>query len=152
MASPLGALRLTASARGLTGISFAGNVRAAGSCQSDVLHVAAAQLDAYFEGRLRSFSVPLDTRGTPFEESVWALVRSIPYGATASYGELARKLARPGSARAVGRANGSNPVPIFTPCHRVVGASGQLTGYRGGIERKAFLLRLESAQAQLFSS
>ncbi len=152
MPSPLGALQLTASARGLLGISFAGNVRASGSCLSDLLRVATAQLEAYFEGRLRSFSVPLDTRGTPFEESVWALVRSIPYGATASYGELARKLSRPGSARAVGRANGTNPVPILTPCHRVVGTDGQLTGYRGGIERKAFLLRLESAQAQLFSS
>ncbi len=151
IASPLGALTLTASERGLTGVSFAGNESATDSCSSDLFSRAAAQLAEYFEGRLRKFDVPLDTQGTPFEESVWALVRSIPYDSTTSYGELARKLGKPGSARAVGRANGANPVPVFTPCHRVVGARGALTGYRGGTDRKAFLLQLESGQTRLFS-
>ena len=151
IASPLGPLALTASGRGLTGVSFAGNARAKGSCSSDLLRHAAEQLAAYFEGRLKIFDVPLDVQGTPFVESVWALVRGIPYGSTATYGELARRLGKPGSARAVGRANGANPVPILTPCHRVVGARGELTGYLGGTDRKAYLLQLESGQKQLFS-
>lgn len=151
VATPLGPLALTASGRGLTSVCFAGGARAKGSGCNDLLRLAAAQLAAYFKGRLKTFDLPLDVQGTPFDESVWARVRAIPYGSTASYGELARRLGKPGSARAVGRANGANPVPIFTPCHRVVGARGALTGYRGGTDRKAFLLQLESGQKQLFS-
>lgn len=143
---------LTATGQGLTAVTFEVSNEGNAECRHPVIASAQRQLAAYFAGDLTAFDVPIATHGTPFEEAVWALVRSIPYGRTASYGDLAGMLGKPGSARAVGRANGSNPVPIFTPCHRVVGAHGALTGYRGGIERKAFLLRLESAQAQLFSS
>ncbi len=109
------------------------------------------QLDAYFAGRLRVFDVPVALRGTPFQMAVWALLRNIPAGTTATYGSLARQLAehrggRIPSAQAVGGAVGHNPVSIIIPCHRVVGASGALTGYAGGLDRKAALLALEKAE------
>lgn len=102
------------------------------------------QLDGYWAGRLRAFDVPLAVRGTPFQQSVWAVLRTIPYGVTWSYGQLAAALGRPGAARAVGLANGRNPVGIVVPCHRVVGSTGSLTGYGGGLERKRFLLAHEA--------
>ncbi|HEX7049748.1 MAG TPA: methylated-DNA--[protein]-cysteine S-methyltransferase [Longimicrobiales bacterium] len=105
----------------------------------------AAQLDEYFRGERRAFDLPLRPRGTPFQQRVWRALLDIPYGATISYGALAARVGRPGSARAVGRANGTNPIPIIIPCHRVVGADGALTGYGGGIERKQRLLALEGA-------
>ncbi|MFN3763308.1 MAG: methylated-DNA--[protein]-cysteine S-methyltransferase, partial [Anaerolineae bacterium] len=89
------------------------------------------------------FDLPLDLRGTPFQRRVWEELRRVPYGQTVAYGELARRVGRPGAARAVGRAVGANPVPIIVPCHRVVGADGSLVGYGGGLEIKAALLRLE---------
>ena len=111
----------------------------------EVLDVAAVQLSEYFAGERREFDVPLDLVGTPFQLQVWAALRRIPYGSTTTYGELARVLGRPGSARAVGTAVGRNPVSIIVPCHRVVGADGSLTGFAGGIDTKARLLGLESA-------
>jgi len=102
------------------------------------------QLDEYFAGSLRQFDVVLDVRGTDFQRQVWELLRTIPYGETRSYGELARKLGRPEASRAVGRANGTNPVSIIIPCHRVIGSNGTLVGYGGGLDRKQALLNLEA--------
>jgi methylated-DNA-[protein]-cysteine S-methyltransferase len=110
---------------------------------------AACQLDEYFEGRRTRFDLRLAMRGTPFQLRVWAALDDIPFGETISYGELARRVGAPGAARAVGLANGRNPVPIVVPCHRVIGANGTLTGYGGGLDRKRWLLGLESGRAQL---
>ena len=104
---------------------------------------AADPLDAYFDGELTHFDVPLAPRGSEFQQRVWAALQEIPYGRTESYGELAERVGSPGGARAVGLANGKNPIGIIIPCHRVVGADGSLTGYGGGIERKQQLLDLE---------
>ena len=104
----------------------------------------ARELDAYFAGKLRQFSVPLDLRGTDFQRRVWELLRDIPYGETRSYGQVACTLACPTASRAVGRANGSNPISIVVPCHRVIGADGKLIGYGGGLDRKQALLDLEA--------
>jgi methylated-DNA-[protein]-cysteine S-methyltransferase len=101
------------------------------------------QLDEYFAGTRTSFDVELDLLGTPFQRVVWTALRSIPYGSTVSYGELAERLGRPTAARAVGMANGRNPVGIIVPCHRVLGATGDLTGYGGGLDRKRHLLEFE---------
>jgi methylated-DNA-[protein]-cysteine S-methyltransferase len=105
---------------------------------------AAEELDAYFAGELRQFSVPLDLRGTAFQRRVWQRLLEIPYGETRSYGYIARALGRPTAGRAVGRANGTNPVSIIVPCHRVIGADGRLVGYGGGLDRKKALLDLEA--------
>jgi methylated-DNA-[protein]-cysteine S-methyltransferase len=104
---------------------------------------AVGQLDEYFGGRRTEFDLPLRQAGTPFERAVWERVAAIPYGETASYGEIARALGRPDRARAVGAANGRNPLPIVVPCHRVIGSDGSLVGYGGGLERKRALLDLE---------
>ena len=103
------------------------------------------QLREYFSRIRHEFDLPLDVRGTTFQKAVWAQVIRIPYGATATYGEVAQRIGRPRAARAVGAAVGANPLPILIPCHRVVGAGGSLTGYGGGLEIKAALLRLEGA-------
>jgi O-6-methylguanine DNA methyltransferase len=104
-----------------------------------------AQLGAYFRGERRSFDLPLSMAGTPFQQRVWQALRDIPFGETVSYGEVARRIGAPDAFRAVGAANGQNPVPIIVPCHRVIGASGALTGFGGGIERKRWLLDHERA-------
>lgn len=106
---------------------------------------AADQLDAYFAGELTHFNLPLAPQGSDFQQRVWAALQEIPYGQTESYGELAARIGSPGGARAVGLANGKNPIGIVIPCHRVVGADGSLTGYGGGVERKKRLLDLELA-------
>ena len=105
---------------------------------------AVAQLEAYFAGELTDFDVDLRLEGTPFQQQVWAALQEIPYGETWSYGELADHIGKPGAARAVGLANGRNPVGIIVPCHRVIGADGSLTGYGGGLDRKRLLLELEA--------
>ena len=105
---------------------------------------AAGQLTAYFAGELRDFSLPLRAGGTAFQQSVWAALRAIPFGATISYGELACRIGQPSAARAVGAANGANPLPIVVPCHRVIGADNSLTGFGGGLETKRFLLTHEA--------
>ncbi len=104
---------------------------------------AAGQLAEFFRGERRAFDLPLAPGGTAFQGRVWEELRRIPYGETVSYGELARRIGAPGASRAVGMANGANPISILIPCHRVIGSSGRLTGYGGGVERKAFLLDLE---------
>lgn len=111
---------------------------------SGAAHVA-KQLNEYFEGRRRAFELVLRPRGSAFQRDVWRELSRIPYGATVSYAELARSIGRPGAARAVGRANATNPIPIVVPCHRVIGAAGALTGYGGGMSRKEFLLTHEGA-------
>jgi AraC family transcriptional regulator of adaptative response/methylated-DNA-[protein]-cysteine methyltransferase len=114
-----------------------------------VLSATAEELDAYFAGELRSFSVPLRAPGTPFQEAVWRELREVAWGTTTTYAELAARLGRPGAARAVGRANGDNRIAILLPCHRVVGSDGRLTGYGGGLWRKRRLLELEGAAARV---
>lgn len=104
---------------------------------------ATRQLEAYFSGSLKRFSLPLAPRGTPFQQDIWAALREVPYGTTVSYGELARRAGRPRSARAVGAAMAANPLPILIPCHRVIGSDGSLTGFGGGLEAKRLLLALE---------
>jgi methylated-DNA-[protein]-cysteine S-methyltransferase len=106
---------------------------------------ASRQLALYFEGRLTQFDLPLAARGTPFQQRVWEELKTIPYGATVSYGELARRIGQPSASRAVGMANGRNPIGIIVPCHRVIGANGKLTGYGGGLPRKEALLALEAS-------
>ncbi|MFB6835645.1 methylated-DNA--[protein]-cysteine S-methyltransferase [Streptomyces sp. NPDC056361] len=109
---------------------------------------AVRQLDAYFAGELTAFELPLNLIGTPFQLRVWEQLLRIPYGETRTYGELAEELGNPGSSRAVGLANGKNPVSIIVPCHRVIGAGGSLTGYGGGLDRKQRLLAFESGTAE----
>jgi methylated-DNA-[protein]-cysteine S-methyltransferase len=110
------------------------------------LGAARAQLREYFAGERRAFDLPLSMAGTPFQQSVWKGLLEIPFGVTWSYAELARRVGRPGASRAVGAANGRNPIGIVVPCHRVIGADGTLTGYGGGVDRKEWLLRHERAE------
>lgn len=111
--------------------------------ETPLLAEGCRQIEEYFAHARRKFDLPLAPRGTQFRRSVWDALREIPYGETETYGALAARLGRPGAARAVGQANHFNPLPILIPCHRVLGAGGQLTGYAGGLEIKASLLRLE---------
>jgi methylated-DNA-[protein]-cysteine S-methyltransferase len=113
-----------------------------------LLREARRQLHAYFSGELREFDLPLDPAGTDFQREVWAALAKIPYGETWSYGRLAQRIGKPDAVRAVGAANGRNPIPIVLPCHRVIGADGSLTGFGGGLPTKQFLLRLEGALPQ----
>jgi O-6-methylguanine DNA methyltransferase len=106
-----------------------------------------SELDAYFDGNLRQFTVPLQAPGTVFQESVWTALQKIPYGEVRSYGNIAAGIGKTTAVRAVGRANGDNRIAIIIPCHRVVGAAGELTGYGGGLWRKEYLLAMEQAQA-----
>jgi methylated-DNA-[protein]-cysteine S-methyltransferase len=143
--TPIGTLGLVGSDAGLSFVRWsADELEPEASCA--VLDEAAAQLAAYFEGELTSFDLQLDLRGTEFQQRCWRALATIPYGTTVSYGEQARRLGLgPDSARAVGSANGSNPVPVVLPCHRVVGADGSLTGFGGGLPLKRFLLEHEGA-------
>jgi methylated-DNA-[protein]-cysteine S-methyltransferase len=140
--SPFGPILLRARDGALTELRFAGG-GGADEPSDPVLIEARAQLEAYFASERADFDLPLEPAGTPFDRRVWAAVAAIPHGTTATYGELAAQLGSPGAARAVGAANGRNPIAIVIPCHRVVGARGALTGYAYGVERKAALLALE---------
>jgi len=152
--SPVGPLLLAGNAVGLCYISFADKKRAVKlhrdwtESQKPFAEVI-RQLRAYFRGDLKEFDVPLNMAGTPFQLRVWESLREIPYGETTSYGELARRIGKPEAVRAVGTANGSNPIPIIVPCHRVIGSDGSLTGYGGGLSVKEKLLALESRQLRL---
>lgn len=148
--SPVGPLKLVASDKGLAAIlwkdeSTARILRSSPVEDPDhpVLIETERQLRAYFAGRLTAFSVPLDFEGTAFQKSVWQALLTIPFGETRSYGDIARQIGRPTAVRAVGAANGRNPISIVAPCHRVVGSSGALTGYAGGLAAKEHLLGLE---------
>ncbi len=143
LSSPVGPLTLSASETALTGIDFGDTRHEPVNGASPVLAQAAEELTEYFEGRRRSFTVPLAPEGTAFQKEVWAALREIPYGGTASYGAIAARIGRPGAAIAVGQANRRNPIPIIIPCHRVIGTDGQLVGYAGGLEIKRSLLDRE---------
>ena len=143
--TPIGPLLLSAEDGRLSGIAFDSSAEARSS--ERLFLDAEAQLHAYFAGELERFELPLAPRGTAFQLSVWEALREIPYGSTTTYSELAAALGRPSACRAVGAANGRNPLPVIVPCHRVIGAAGELTGYGGGLERKQMLLALEAAKA-----
>lgn len=163
--SPVGDLVLTASETGLTGVYFptsrhlpsnssSPEERAQGAAQGsggaiDLLDRVEAQLTEYFAGSRTTFDLPLEPGGTDFQLRVWELLRKIPFGATMSYGALARRLGDPRATRAVGAANGANPIPIIVPCHRVIGSRGELTGFGGGLARKRWLLEHEGALMRL---
>ena len=169
IASPLGDVLLLVRAGRLSGLYFVGQRDDPGpgtaialadlpadlpaddmSADRRVLERAREQVDAYFAGRLSEFDLPLDLHGTPFQQSVWQALLTIPFGRTVSYGDIATRCSRPAAVRAVGRAVGSNPVSIVVPCHRVIGSNGALTGFGGGIERKQALLALEGGNGPLF--
>jgi methylated-DNA-[protein]-cysteine S-methyltransferase len=142
-------LRLVASASGIRAIEFDPGPVAEGqrNDRNPLLTEAVRQLRAYFAGALREFLLPLDIEGTDFQKRVWGQVAAIPYGETRSYLQIAQALGSPRAVRAVGAANGANPVPIVVPCHRVIGAKGKLVGYGGGLAMKERLLELEGARA-----
>jgi methylated-DNA-[protein]-cysteine S-methyltransferase len=147
--SPIGVLRLYAADDELVGLYLPVQPAPPGiERPSEVLARTAAQLAEYFAGQRRVFDVALAPRGTEFQRAVWRKLRTIPLGETRSYGELARALGRPSASRAVGAANGKNPISIIVPCHRVVGSTGHLTGYAGGVPAKRWLLDHEHAGAR----
>ncbi|MBD8605792.1 methylated-DNA--[protein]-cysteine S-methyltransferase [Aeromicrobium sp. CFBP 8757] len=142
--SPIGGLRIHTSAGLVTAIGFGADAPRGEQAPDALLDRAEQQLGEYFAGERTRFDLPLASDGTEFQKKVWSELLRIPYGETASYGEIARRLGyEPGISRAVGAANGANPLPIVVPCHRVIGADGSLTGYAGGVERKRTLLDLE---------
>jgi methylated-DNA-[protein]-cysteine S-methyltransferase len=146
--TPIGTLGLVASERGLTGVRW--SAKGLPNDPSPLLDEAASQLEAYFAGELTSFELPLDLAGTEFQRRCWLALATIPYGRAVSYGEQARRLGLGrDAARAVGTANGQNPLPVILPCHRVIGADGSLTGFGGGLRLKRFLLEHEGALLSL---
>ncbi|CAN5784207.1 methylated-DNA--[protein]-cysteine S-methyltransferase [soil metagenome] len=156
--SPMGKLLLAASERGLAGVYFEGHKHFSGSSgwQRDdthaVLQQTVQQLDAYFAKQRQQFDLPLDlSGGTAFQQEVWQALLALPFGSTASYASIARHIGRPAAVRAVGAANGRNPISIIVPCHRVIASSGALTGYAGGLANKKILLTLESAAMSGFN-
>jgi len=146
--SPIGDLMLISDGKALTGLYMNNEKhlgrRAMAIPDKKMLKHPREQLQAYLAGELREFELPLAAEGTPFQQRVWRALCDIPYGETISYGELARRIGQPKAARAVGLANGQNPISIVVPCHRVIGANGALTGYGGGLDRKRWLLAHES--------
>ncbi|HEY1263901.1 MAG TPA: methylated-DNA--[protein]-cysteine S-methyltransferase [Terriglobales bacterium] len=149
--TPLGELHVSASQTAIQEIAFGRGKPVAGVTRPDspVLKEALRQLRAYFAGELEQFDLPLAPKGTDFQMRVWNELCRIHYGETISYGELARRIGNPQASRAVGLANGSNPIPIIIPCHRVIGSDGKLTGYGGGLPIKGKLLALERRQLRL---
>jgi methylated-DNA-[protein]-cysteine S-methyltransferase len=145
--TPIGRLCLLSNGAQLVKIEFEGSYSTNDALElSDaVLAACAAQLTAYFAGKRRRFELPLAAQGTPFQQSVWDALADIPYGELRSYGDIARGIGNPAAVRAVGAANGRNPLPIVVPCHRVIGSNGTLTGFAGGLEVKKYLLELEGA-------
>lgn len=152
--SPIDSLLLTGNGRYLTGIYMDGDaclraLRQPGDEKPEMFAQAIEQLDAYFAGQLQDFDLPLEPSGTAFQKQVWRALRQIPYGQTTSYKAIAEAVGAPRAVRAVGSANGRNPLPVVVPCHRVVGANGKLTGYSGGLGRKEWLLAHEACQGEL---
>ena len=149
--SPVGALLLRDDGQGLCGLQFQDGahpleIETRWKKQRSPFVIVIQQLEEYFEGRLHAFTMPLSLHGTAFQLSVWQALQTIPYGVTASYGTIAQKINNPKASRAVGAANGQNPVSIIVPCHRVIGANGQLVGYGGGLPIKIALLKLEQSR------
>ncbi|RSU75922.1 cysteine methyltransferase [Sphingomonas sp. S-NIH.Pt3_0716] len=158
MPSPVGDLTLVASDEGLMAVLWhdddPARVRLGARSEATdhpVLRDATSQLSEYFAGQRQHFSVPLHFQGTDFQRQVWAALLDIPFGETRSYADIARAIGRPTATRAVGAANGRNPISIIAPCHRVVGSNGALTGFAGGVETKKYLLDLEQGGDNLFS-
>jgi methylated-DNA-[protein]-cysteine S-methyltransferase len=152
VASPLGPLLIAGDATGLRLINFQRDTTPCPAMSDwhedrQALRQAIDQIEAYFAGTLRQFSLALAPRGTPFQQAVWRALQDIPYGDTTSYGALARQLGKPQASRAVGAANGRNPLALVIPCHRVVGSTGKLTGYAGGLDMKEALLAFERRNA-----
>jgi methylated-DNA-[protein]-cysteine S-methyltransferase len=153
--TPVGPMALTSNGSELTGLflnSLGDDLDAVSVADLDAVKPLASardQITEYFASRRREFDIPLAPDGTPFQRLVWGELCRIPYGTTISYGELARRVGNPNASRAVGLANGSNPLAIIVPCHRVIGSSGKLTGYGGGLEMKRFLLDLERGESRL---
>jgi O-6-methylguanine DNA methyltransferase len=155
--SPLGPITLITTARGLLYVCFPGREKSmktwlkrfAPRAEISLLRKsnlrAEKQLKAYFQGKSRAFDLPLDLRGTPFQIAAWKAIAQIPYGATATYGEIAKAIRRPGAARAVGGAANKNPTPVVVPCHRVIGSDGSLVGFGGGLRLKRLLLKMEGS-------
>lgn len=150
MSSPVGELTLIASDKGLAAILWENDRPGRVTLEPrrfvadhPILLEAERQLTAYFAGKRDAFDLPLDFQGTDFQKSVWAALLTIPFGETRSYGEIARQIGRPSASRAVGAANGRNPISIIAPCHRVIGSNGSLTGFAGGLEAKELLLGIE---------
>ena len=143
--SPLGVIALTRTEAGIIALNFFDQTsdRPAPDKQGGLTTTCTQQLDDYFSGRAKIFSIPLIHLGTPFQNSVWEALHTIPYGATCSYADIARKIGNPNSVRAVANAVAANPTPIIIPCHRVIGSDGSLTGYSGGLWRKKWLLEHE---------
>jgi len=140
MDSPIGVLKLSSDERSLKSISFDAEYLPRESFIPDILIEAQRQLEAYFSGNLLIFGLPVDPEGTEFQRQVWNHISAVSYGSTKSYIEVARDLKSENSSRAIGMANGKNPLPIIIPCHRIIGHNGKLTGYAGGLERKKWLL------------
>jgi methylated-DNA-[protein]-cysteine S-methyltransferase len=151
--SPIGLLTLAGHGSALTNLRMVDQTyepsRTDWSADPGAFNDAVDQLGAYFAGELTDFDIELDLRGTEFQQRVWRALLTIPYGDTRSYGEIAEQIGAPGAARAVGLANGHNPIAIVVPCHRVIGARGSLTGYGGGLDRKRSLLELEQKRASV---
>lgn len=141
--SPLGWIVIRGEANELVSISFADEKVPATGTEDATVNEAIDQLKAYFAGERKTFSLPLHKTGTAFQQKVWAALQTIPYGKTSSYQRIAEQIGKPKASRAVGNANHHNPFPIVVPCHRVIGTSGSLGGYNGGIEKKQWLLNLE---------
>jgi methylated-DNA-[protein]-cysteine S-methyltransferase len=151
MDTPIGKLTLVTTEKGLSAVSFGARIPPNGILDEQSNRVYIDQLSEYFAGKRKSFDVPLDLNGTPFQLSVWRALLNIPYGETRTYGEIAQSLGKPQAARAVGMANHDNPVAVVVPCHRVVGHDGSLTGYAGGLHLKQALLALERQGRTLFT-
>lgn len=145
--SPVGTLTLCVNERAVTALSYTPDAEPdlsrIGRTRSDILYEAYSELGEYFAGKRRSFEVPVETSGTPFQKSVWDALCEIPYGETRSYKDIAVRIGKPLAARAVGQANNKNPVMIIVPCHRVIGSGGALTGYACGLSVKEYLLEFE---------
>lgn len=139
--SPIGTIELTASDKGVTSLYFKNSHHKVNRC--DLLDKVKVQLTEYFNGKRKAFDVALDLQGTSFQQQVWQQLLNVGFGKTDSYGSLAQKLNNPKAVRAVGAANGKNPVSIIVPCHRIIGSNGKLTGYAGGLDRKEWLLKHE---------
>lgn len=154
MASPIGPLVLVAEQEGLVAIRFARNghpdVPADSELRKERLAGFVSQLVEYFDGARQHFELPIAPRGTPFQLAAWRALQGIPFGETRSYAAQANVIGRPKAVRAVGAANGANPIPIVIPCHRVIGSDGSLTGFGGGLDAKRWLLEFESRQRKLF--
>ena len=146
--TPIGKLRMVSDGEHLVALEFQGryqNLPDALEREDKILVEAAAQFKEYFAGQRSDFKLPLNAAGTEFQRTVWSALSRIPYGELRSYGEIAREIGRPKAVRAVGAANGRNPLPIIVPCHRVIGSNGSLTGFAGGLDIKKALLKLEQA-------